>query len=65
MRHEILLRAADLTVAAVNDSTLSKLWSSIALVALYCAVNGVADIQGSSFLLPFVHQTREEVLQEI
>jgi hypothetical protein len=38
----------------MNGSTLTKLWSGIALLALYSAFNGIADMQGSAFLLPFV-----------
>lgn len=44
----------------MNDSTLTKLWTSVVLVALYCAVNGIADTQNSAFLLPFVMEVRDE-----
>ena len=42
------------------DSTLTKIWSAVALVALYSAFNGVADVQGSTFLLPFVIEISDE-----
>ena len=44
----------------MNDSTLTKVWSAVALFALYSAFNGVADVQNSSFLLPFVIEINDE-----
>lgn len=44
----------------MTDSTLTKLWSAVALVALYCAFNGILDTQRSAFLMPFVLEIKDE-----
>ena len=42
------------------DSVLSKVWSVVALFALYCAINAVADVQHSPFLLPLQMEVDKE-----
>jgi hypothetical protein len=44
----------------MNDSTLSKIWTLVCLFAIYSGVNGVADVQGSAFLLPFALEVHDE-----
>jgi hypothetical protein len=44
----------------MTDATLTKLWSAVALLALYCALNGVMDTQRSAFLMPFVLEINED-----
>jgi hypothetical protein len=44
----------------MSDAVLTKLWTSASLLTLYCAFNGVADVQGSSFLLPILLEVSDE-----
>jgi hypothetical protein len=44
----------------MTDSTLTKLWSAVALAALYSAFNGILDTQRSAFLMPFVIEINDE-----
>jgi hypothetical protein len=38
----------------MSNSTLMKIWTVVALAALYCSSNGILDVQGSAFLMPFL-----------
>ena len=43
----------------MTDATLTRLWTSVSLLTLYCAVNGIADVQRSAFLLPLILEVRD------
>lgn len=43
----------------MSKSTLAKVWTTLALAAVYCGFNGIADVQRSQFLLPFILEVGE------